>query len=327
MLDVAMRANVTQMTVSRYLRSPERVSEPTRKRIQFAIQETGYVPNSVASSLASSRSKIVAVIIPSITHSSLEPMIESLMTAVKERGLYLMIGTSGETVAEESAMIGAILAQRPCGLILHNTRHSQTALAALRNARIPIVECGNLTRKPVDMCVSYSNRAAAESMTTHMLNKGYRRIAIASVLIKTNYRSQERLKGYRIALQKAGLPVADELIRESDYGYAGGAEVMRRLIEERVDVDALFCGTSILALGALHECHKQGWSVPGRIAIAGFGDNEVTDAVTPSLTTIRIPRAEIGRLAAKLLLNRIAGVEIPSPIIDVGFELVAQSST
>jgi LacI family transcriptional regulator, gluconate utilization system Gnt-I transcriptional repressor len=327
MVDVARRANVTQMTVSRALRAPERLSEATLRQVMAAIRETGYVSNNIASSLATNQSKIVAVIIPSITHSSLEPMIESVMSEVKKHGLYLMIGTSGETVADEAAMITAILGQRPCGLILHNTKHSRAALAALKNARIPVVECGDLTRKPVDMCVSFGNREAARAMTAHLLSRGYRRIAFASVLTKTNYRSRERVAGHLAALEEAGLPVADELLRESGYGFDGGVEMMRKLIEEKVDVDAVFCGTGILALGALHECRRQGWSVPGRVAIAGFGHNEITDAAIPSLTSIKIPRAEIGQRAAQLLLDRIAGADIPSPVVDLGFEIVARSST
>jgi LacI family gluconate utilization system Gnt-I transcriptional repressor len=327
MLDVALRANVSQMTVSRALRSPERVSEATRRQIEAAIRETGYVPNNIASSLASNRSTTVGAIIPSITHSALEPTIESLMASVKRHGLNLMIGTSGETIAEEATMIEAMLAQRPCGLFLHNTRHAASILPALRNAGIPIVETGDLVRKPIDMCVSYSNQAAAEAMTTHLLNLGYRRIAIANVLTGSNYRSRARLKGYCTALEKAGVAVDRTLIRDSDYGFAGGAGVMRAIIAEKLDVDALFCGTGLLGLGALYECRQQGWAVPSRIAIAGFGHNEVTDSAIPSLTTVRIPRAEIGRLAADMLLSRINGQSVPAAVIDVGFEIVARDST
>jgi LacI family gluconate utilization system Gnt-I transcriptional repressor len=327
MSDVALRANVSQMTVSRALRSPERVSEATRRAVRAAMQEIGYVPNNVASSLASNRSTIVAMIIPSITHSSIGPTIESLMEAVKERGLQLMIGTSGETADDEAVTIEAMLAQRPCGLILHNTKHAQRALVALQNAGIPVIETGDLTRKPVDMCVSYSNSAAAEAMTSHLIARGYRRIAIATVLAKTNFRSSERVKGYRAALNKGGIPLDPALIMEADYGFAGGANVMRKIILDKLDVDAVFFSTGILGLGALHECRRHGWGVPGRVAIAGFGHDDVTDAANPSLTTVGIPRNEIGRLAAKMLLDRVMGVEIKKPIIDVGFEVLARSST
>ena len=127
MQDVARRANVSHMTVSRALRSPEKVSAAARQAVQQAIRDTGYVHNHVASSLASSRSKVVAAIIPSITHSSLEATIEALMATLRTRGLHLLLGTSGDTAAHEAAMIGAMLAQRPCAIVLHNTRHSPAA--------------------------------------------------------------------------------------------------------------------------------------------------------------------------------------------------------
>ena len=326
MSDVALRANVSQMTVSRALRSPERVSEATRQAIQAAILETGYVPNNVASSLASNRSTIVAMVIPSITHSFINPTIEALMETVKKRGLQLMIGTSGETAVDEAVTIEAMLAQRPCGLVLHNTQHAKGARLALQNAGIPIVETGDLARRPVDMCVSYSNRAAAQAMTAYLIERGYRRIAIATVLTKSNARSSERVAGYCAALAAAGIPVEPGLIMEASYGFPGGAAVMRRIIEEKRDVDAIFFSTGILALGGLHECSRHGWKVPDRIAVAGFGHDEVTDAANPSLTTIDIPRSDIGRLAAEMLLDRVAGVPIESTMVDVGFEIVSRSS-
>ena len=326
MQDVARRANVSHMTVSRVLRSPEKVSEATRQLVQAAIRQTGYVHNHLASSLASNRSRIVAAIIPSITHSSLEPTIESLMAALRAAGLHLLLGTSGETDVQEAALIEAMLAQRPCALFLHNTRHTPAARTAIMSARIPVVESGDLVRDPLDMCISFSNRVAVRAMTLHLVSLGFRRIAIASVATRVNDRSRQRVLGYRDGLRAAGLPWDPGLVIETGPGFAGGAIAALRLIDGQVAADALFCSTGLLAFGAMHAFQQHGWDIPGRVGLAGFDDNELMAAALPSLTAVRIPRAQMGLLAAKALLERLAGTEA-ARVVDVGFEIEARAST
>ena len=111
------------------------------------------------------------MIIPSVTHSFINPTIEALMETVKKRGLQLMIGTAGETAADEAVTIEAMLAQRPCGLGLHNTQHAKGARLALRNAASRSWKPATWRAQPVDMCVSYSNRAAAQAMTAYLLDR------------------------------------------------------------------------------------------------------------------------------------------------------------
>lgn len=327
MQDVARRANVSHMTVSRALRSPEKVSEAARQAIEQAIRETGYVHNHLASSLASNRTTVVAAIIPSITHSSLEPTIETLMAALRTQGLHLLLGTSGDTDANEAAMIGAMLAQRPCAMVLHNTRHTAAARTVVLNAGIPVLEAGDLLRRPLDLCVSYSNRAAVKAMVLHLAGQGYRAIAIASVASRVNDRSRQRLAGFRDGLRAAGLPWADERLIETAPGFGGGAAAVDRIVQDRRGVDALFCSTGILALGALAALRRHGWDVPGRIGLAGFEDSEFMESASPPLTTIRIPRALIGERAADLLLRCLAGDRPQRPVVDVGFEIVPRLST
>ena len=326
MLDVARHANVSHMTVSRVLRAPETVSEPTRQAVQAAIRQTGYVHNHLASSLASNRSRIVAAIIPSITHSSLEPTIESLMATLRAEGLHLLLGTSGETDAQEAALIEAMLAQRPCALFLHNTHHTPAARAAVLNARIPVVEGGDLVRAPLDVCISYSNRAAARAMTLHLAAQGYQRIAIASVASQANERSRQRLLGYRDGLKAAGLSRDAALIVETGPGFGGGASAARQIIAAGQGTDALFCSTGILALGALQEFRRHGWDVPGRIGLAGYDDNDLMAAALPPVTAVRVPRAQVGVLAAHALLQRLSGKPFRK-VTDIGFEIQARSST
>ncbi len=326
MEDVARRARVSMITVSRVLRSPGVVAQRTRERVSKAIAEMGYVRNRVAGTLASSRSNVIAAVIPSISHSALESMVQGLTDAAGEHGLHIILVTSGDSLAGEEDAIEALLAQRPCGLCLHNTTHTARAKALLRGAGIPIVETGDLLARPVDAAVGFSNFEAAKAMTLHLAGKKYRTIAYAGRPLASSERAKQRLNGYRAGLKALGRESDPGLVLEiSGWMEAAGAATAA-LLERRPEVDAIFFSAGIMAIGGLMECQRRGWAVPGRLAIAGFDDNELAANTTPGLTTVRVPRYAIGRKAAELLVERLDGRERGPARVDVGFEIVDRAS-
>jgi len=326
MEDVARRAGVSAITVSRVLRSPDVVSERTRERVAKAIAAMRYVPNRVAGMLASQRSNVIAAVIPSINHSALESMVQGMTDAASESGLHLMLVTSGDSLAGEADAIEAILAHRPCGLCLHNTVHSARARSLLRNAGIPVVETGDLPQRPLDVAVGFSNFDAARAMTLHLARRGYRRIAYIGRTRDSSVRARERLDGYRAGLRECAQPAAEGITREvSGWTAAAGAALVDILGEDPA-VDAVFCGAGVLAVGALMECQRQGWPVPQRLAIAGFDDSELAANTVPPLTSLRIPRYDIGRKAAELLLGRANGAAAGPRRFDLGFDIIERAS-
>lgn len=324
--DVARRARVSAITVSRALRSPEIVSEAKRKRIARAVADLGYVPNRVAGMLASNRSDIIGAIIPSIRYPALESMVQGLTDAVHERGMQLILVTSGDSIEGEENAIRAVLAQRPAGLCLYNTRHTRIARALLSAARVPVVETGDLLSKPLDAAVSFSNFSAARAMTLHLAARGYQRIAFCSRPRSSSQRSHERLEGYKAALRDLGRAIDRELVVEKAGWIEAAAEALRRLVARRPDTDAVFFASGNMAIGGLMECQRCGWAVPERIAIAGFDDNELAAQVPPGLTTVRVPRHDIGRRAAELLMQRMQGTRTAERRVDLGFEIVERGS-
>ncbi len=327
MQDVAKRASVSAMTVSRALRDPSQVSEKTRRRITRAIRDVGYVPNELAGGLRTlNRTKLVAAIVPSVRNSLFAATSQGMSDALRAHGINLMLGDSHYSPDEETNLVTAFLAQRPCGIILHDAVRSSHTRKLLRKASIPIVEVGDLTRRPLDMAVSYSNFAAAQAMTRHLLARGYRRIAFASLPPAITARSAARLRGYQAALREARRHADPALIIGVESGFASGAEALVRLVA--AGADAIFFAGDVLAVGAALECQRRGWSVPERVALASFDDHEIAAQVTPALTALRIPRYEIGRRAAELILERHNGVKHRKPVvIDMGFEIVARAST
>lgn len=329
MKEVAERADVSKMTVSRALRCPDQVSSETLRRVQKAVREIGYVQNHVAGALKSAnRTKLAAAIVPSIRNSLFSATIKGLSDSFRAHGINLMLGDSEYSQKEEESLVAAFLAQRPCGLVLHNSTHTRATVRLLRSSGIPIVEVGNLTSRPIDLMVSFSNFSAAKTVTEHLIGRGYRTIALAGLPLLGNERAQDRLRGHRAALANAGLPDDPDLVIEETGGLEGGARAVATLLERRPDIDAIFFAGDVLAIGAMIECRRRGWAVPERVAIAGFDDWEIARQLETSITTLEIPRYDIGREAAELIMRRLDGQPLgASKPIDVGFRLIQREST
>lgn len=327
MSDIARHAGVSPMTVSRALRAPATVSEKMRRKVDAAVREFGYLPNRIAGSLSSSRSNVVGLIVPSIRNSLYASMIQAISDVLRANGLHLMIANSGHRLEDEEALVSALLAQRVCGLVLHNTTHSRRVRELVAKTGVPVIETGNLPADPLDMAVSYSNFEAARAMTLHLARLGYRKIGFVTLPLRDNDRSQERRRGYFAALAELGLPADPGLVLEAPGGFSEGAEALVRLVHAHPDLDAGFFAGDVLAVGALFECQRRGWAVPGRVAIASFDDLDLLRHAVPTVTTLRIPRQEIGRRSAELLVNRLHGAPPERVRIDLGFEIVQREST
>ena len=325
MRDVARLAKVSAITVSRVLRSPDKVSKDTRRRVLEAVRKIGYVPNAIAGSLSSSRSNIVAAIVPTITNPVFADTIHAMAEVLRGHGYHMLLGQSGASPAEERSLIETFLAHRPDALFIHGGLHSPEVRALLVKAGIPIVEAGNLRKQPLDMVVSYSNFAAAEAMTEHLIGRGRRRIGFVSSQRRDNDRAQARRRGYAAALQRHGMQDDEKLVLETSLGLRQGAEALAELASREPQLDAVFFSGDVLAAGALFECRRRGWAVPERLAIAGFDDQEIATEI--ALTTVSVPRREIGRRAAEMLLARLNGRTVEPRVLDVGFALKIRAST
>lgn len=326
MEDVARRVGVSIVTVSRALHQPEKVSEKTRRCILRAIAETGYVQNLVAGSLASNRTRVIAAIVPTLSNLAYGESVHAVAEVLRKNDYHLLLGTAGFSVAEEESLVTTFLGRRPDGMFLHGCRHTPGAKRLLQHAGIPIVETGDLTNRPLDMVVSYSNFEAAKAMTACLLARGYRRIAFVSAPTRENERHFHRWRGYRAALRKHGIAYNPARVVERPFGFHHGAEALLALLDRDPTIDAVFFASDVFAVGAQLECLRRAWPIPEKVAIAGFGDQEIARELVPSLTTVRIPREEIGRLAGQMLLDRLQGRPVKPKVVDVGFQIIERSS-
>jgi LacI family transcriptional regulator, gluconate utilization system Gnt-I transcriptional repressor len=325
--DVARRAGVSAITVSRALRAPHLVAATTRDRIAAAVHEVGYIPNRIAGSLASTASSTVAAILPTLDNSIFTDVLKGMVAALERSGLQLVLGNSHWELAVEAALVETFLAHRVGAIMLTGARHAPRTRKLLEDSGVAVVETWSLPSNPIGACVGFSNSAAAYAMTRHLVERGYRDIAFVSAPVRNNDRAAARRQGYAQALADHGLSNDPRTTLESPFGLADGATALKQIRTLRPSTDAVFFANDVLAAGAVLGALRAGIRVPDEIAIAGFDDLELAAHVQPPLTTVRVDRHRIGAAAADLVLAALRGEDIRGNRVDVGFEIVVRAST
>jgi LacI family gluconate utilization system Gnt-I transcriptional repressor len=326
LVDVANAAGVSTMTVVRVLRDPGKVAAATRARVERVLRKTGYTPDLLARGLASKRSGLIGAVVPLLTNSLIAEIMQGLGDAIALDGLHLLLGASGFSAAEEEALVRAFLSRRVDALYLTGVIHTPGTVRMLKQAAIPVVEGGNLTARPIDMLVGYSNVDAGRMVTRYLLEHGYGPVGYIGAHPEDNDRARDRRRGYELALKSAGVKPDATLCVETTLDIDAGAQAMATLIERRPDVRGVFCSADAMAAGALFECQRRGLAIPRRIAIAGFDDIPIAGQVVPALTTLRVPRYEIGQRAGEMIRARLANAVVAQPVVDTGFEFVQRDS-
>ncbi len=327
--EVAAGAGVAPITVSRALNNPASVSPALRSRIEHTVEQLGYVPNRMAGALASARTRVIPVIVPSLSNVVFVEVIEGIQEAVEAQGYQMLLGSTGYDLGHEAALAATLLGWAPPGMMIAGLRHETRTATLLRNAGIPVVEFMETGRGAIDMNVGLSHVRAGAAMAEHLLARGYRRIGFVGLRMKDDYRARQRYDGLRRGL--AGQAAVVLFDREGGGGQSGGQQVGWEALPDLLAVtpalDALFFANDEMAVGALLRARRDGTDIPGRIAIAGFNGLPIAALTTPTLTTIASPRKQIGREAAAMLLARIAGREPTTRRLDVGFTLEVGGST
>ncbi len=324
--DVAARAGVSAITVSRVLRTPDVVTAATRARVEAAVAALGYLPDPAASALASRQSDLIGVLVPSLTNAVFADTLTGIHDVFDPTRFQVQIANTRYQPGLEARLIRQFLTQRPAGLIVAGIDQNEAARELLAGARCPVVQVIETGGDPIDMVVGFDHAAAAEAATRHLIERGYRRVGFLGA--RSDPRSRRRLGGYQRALEAAGRG-DPALVVESTRpaSVSGGGALLAELIGRGADADAVLCNNDIIALGALFECQRRGIAVPERMGIAGINDIEAMAVAVPPLTSVATPRYDAGALAARMLLARIEGETVPEAVVDLGFSLVPRQST
>lgn len=308
MADIARLAGVSPMTVSRAFKSDSSVSGTTRGAVLKAADDLGYVLDSTASNLRSQRTDFVAVTIPSINNANFADTVRGLSDGLTPRGLQILLGMTDYDMAEEERRIGQLLRRRPEAIVVTGGHHSPRARRMLENAGIPVIETWDLPDSPIGHVVGFSNAAAVRGMVDHFVAQGLTHIAFIGGDASRDTRGADRRAGFVSAMQACGLdPTRLIAAGPPPISMRAGAHAMAGLLDGLPDTQAVICVSDLSAFGALTECQRRGVPVPGRMSIAGFGDDEIAGVTVPTLTTVNPFAREIGEQAAALILDLLDG--------------------
>ena len=324
--EVAELAGVSPITASRFFRNPEALSTAKRARVESAARELGYVPNLAARALASHRTEVIGVLIPSLTNNVFSDVLRGIYDA-SEGGRYsIQLSNTRYSILQEEKLLRLFLAQKPAGLIVTGIDQTTESRAMLEAADCPIVQIMELGPNPVDMMIGFSHYEAARAAVAHLFDQGCRRIGFVGA--RMDPRVQRRLDGYVSAMKDAGL-YDQRLIMTTatPTSVTLGGALFADLLSREPDIDAVFCANDDLALGVLFECRRRDIAVPEQIAIIGFNDLEFMASSVPTLTSVRTNRYEMGSAAATMLIEAIEGKRPAAPVLDLGFIVIERQSS
>jgi LacI family gluconate utilization system Gnt-I transcriptional repressor len=307
------------------LRGVSTVAPELAERVRDAATSLGYVANPAARVLASARSQSVVVLIPSLSNHLFIDTLEAIHEVLRPRGMEVLIGNYHYDEQEEENLIRNYLAYQPCGMLLTGLQRRDGARRMLAAAGVPCVHMMELSADSTVSCVGFSQEEAGAVAARHLLAAGRKRLAY--VAAQLDPRVMRRAEGFRQAVRAAGVANAVVEImcpRPSSIGLGG--ELFGQLLAGHPDVDGAFFCNDDLAQGAIFEAQRLGINIPRQVAMVGFNDLPASAHMVPRLTSIRTPRADIGRQAALLLLDTLDGHPAPTGPRDLGFELIVRES-
>lgn len=320
--DVATRAGVSAATVSRFVNNPQVVAPATAERISAAIAATGYIPNLLAGGLASSKSRMVAVMIPHLTDSMFNDTIEAMVEELSAAGLNVMLGITGVSAGRTGELIRGALSRRVDAIISSGPLDAATVEIVRRSPSL-FIQIWELPEDPVGIAVGFSHAAAGQDIARFLASRGYRRPHLVTaegaraILRRDAFVAEWRaLTGGEPTLAAVDIP--------SRFGHARRVFADLRRLPDVPDV--VVCGSDYLAQGLIVEAQSAGLRVPEDLAVVGFGNSAIAGEMRPTITTVDIDGRRIAREAIAAITRHSAGEPPRERAIDVGFRLIARES-
>jgi LacI family transcriptional regulator len=307
--DVAREAGVSTVTVSRVLNNAPNVNRATRRRVEEAIQELGYVPLAAARSLRSKRTRSLALILPDITNPFWTTIARGVEDAAQNSGYSVLLCNTDEDCAKQSRYLELVASRRVDGVIIAPFDSNAENIGALRDREIATVLVDRrITGWETDSVLGDSV-GGARALVQHLIGLGHHRIAAISGPANTST-ARDRVDGYLSALSQAGVHPDPALVRLGEFRARSGERLMEQLLDEGEHPTAVFAANNAIAMGVIDAAIRRGRRIPHDLALVSFDDFDAASHLFPFLTVAVQPAYEMGAKAAELLLSRIdAGAE------------------
>lgn len=325
--DVAGRAGVSTMTVSRVINNSGYISQDARERVEAAIAELGYVPNTLARSLRFKRTKTLACVLTDITNPFFTTLARGVGDAANARGFNVIFCNTDESETEQAEQLTALVQKRVDGVLLVPACSSAEPITFLRDQKVPAVV---LDRRVPDCSVDSvrcDSEEGAYELVKLLLELGHRRIGILSGPERVST-AQDRVAGCLRALAECGVETDPSLILHKSFTQAGGYEMAQKLLALSPRPTAFFAANNFIAIGAYQALRDAGLRVPEDVAMVAFDDLPASVVVEPFFTVAAQPAYEMGRRATELLLKRLTGENLETcQEIVLPFEVIVRRSS
>jgi len=326
--DIAARAGVTVMTVSKVMHDAPDVSAATKARIRALAEEMGYMPNAMARGLRSRKSKLLGVVISAVTNPLFGRVLLALDEQAHAHGYDLLMAHSLNDPGREEQAIRRMLSRHVEGLLISPVYRMQPTAPIyeeLQRRNVKTVLMGHRAAFCENFAaVETADFEASRQLTTYLVGLGHRRIAyFAGPVISPS--NQERLEGYKAGLREAGIPLDDRLVFHAGATIEEGEQAAAQLAQEPVRPTALMAVNDLVAIGAATFLLNQGWKIPQDISVVGFGNVLLAEHFRVPLTTVRQPKMRLGQAAFEMLHRMLRGEAVQT--VRLPAELVIRQST
>ena len=324
-VDVAREAGVSYATVSRVINNKGYINPETREKVLRAVTKLGYVVNQQARSLAGGKSQVVGLVVPGVDNSYIGEIIRGIDEELASMSYDLMLYTTHRRKTRESTYVATLTQGLADGLLLVLPRNPGAYLDALRRRGFPFVLIDHQGIDETGPSVGATNRSGGYAAARYLIELGHRRIGFITGTLDLRC-STDRLDGYRDALEEFDLPFDPALVYEGDFMQPDGYRGAHTLLALPDRPTAIFASNDVMAFGAMEAVRECGLRIPADISIVGFDDIPQASHVHPHLTTIRQPLEQMGRLAARMLLQLIANPNMGASRVELTTELIVRHS-
>ncbi len=318
--DVARRADVSESTVSRIMRNQGLVAEATRARVMESVRALGYVPNRIAGSLASLDSRLVGVVIPSLSNIVFPEVLQGINAALAGTDRQSVISVTDYDLEREEVVVRNLLAWQPAAVLIAGSTHTEATRRMLDQSGIRVVEFMETDAPPIDVAVGLSHVAAGRASAVHLLARGYRRFGYVGYGGGADFRARMRYDGFCAALAEAGLSLEGESMSDGQTSVSKGRAQTATLLNNVPGIEVIVYSNDDMAVGGFFHCLAAGIRVPEDRALFGFNGLDIGRELPRPLSTIRSNRFHIGQRSVEVILQNPVRPEA-TQVIDTGFEI------
>ena len=323
--DIAKVVGVSTATVSRVLNRQGGYSKEVEEKVKEVAKNLNYRRNDNAASLVTQTTKIIGIIMPVVDSSFYSNIVTGIEDYAVSKGYSVILSHAGIEGEKFLDCFNVMIDRRVDGIIAFSLTLKEDDIRSIKNSNIPFLLISSISSDKSIPFLKIDDYSAAYFATQYLINKGHKKISIMGMNRNDIIAGEPRIQGYNDCLKDNGIEVDDSLIITGEFNFTSGQLGMRKIIDDKIDITAIFCVSDEVAAGAMSICYENNISIPDEISVIGFDNSNISWMIKPGITTIAQPFYEMGKNGCKKLITSLTmGEKIESEIVP--FELIERES-